>query len=168
MSHAIFSKWLKIRNLISENYWRPVVYYTHARIQKILSEGVRSNSDIAFFCWWGERRSKYHYKRAIIGSPAKCHFNEAIIVPPGKRYFDGVLLMGCILLVGWWWPNIECWLGSFMIFQGIWTSIAKKPYSFVIFQGGGGGGPTPCPPFWIRTMYYITWQTNLYMASEHR
>ena len=23
--------------------------------------------------------------------------------------------------------------------QGIWTSIAKKPYIFVIFQGGGGG-----------------------------
>ena len=27
-----------------------------------------------------------------------------------------------------------------MIFQGIQTSIAKKPYIFVIFQGGGGGG----------------------------
>ena len=24
-------------------------------------------------------------------------------------------------------PNIECWLGSFAIFQGIWTTIAKKP-----------------------------------------
>ena len=24
-----------------------------------------------------------------------------------------------------------------MIFQGIWTSIARKPYIFVIFQGGG-------------------------------
>ena len=33
---------------------------------------------------------------------------------------------------------IECWLGSFVICQGIWTSIAKKPYSFVIFHGGGG------------------------------
>ena len=32
------------------------------------------------------------------------------------------------------------WLGSFVIFQGIQTSIAKKPYIFVIFQGGGGGG----------------------------
>ena len=39
---------------------------------------------------------------------------------------------------GPWWPNIECWLGSFVIFQGIRTSIAKKPYIFVIFQGGGG------------------------------
>ena len=43
------------------------------------------------------------------------------------------------------WPNIECWLG----FQAIWTSIAKKPYIFVIFQGGGVSGPRP--PLWIRT-----------------
>ena len=41
--------------------------------------------------------------------------------------------------------NIECWLGSFVIFQGIWTSIAKKPYSFVIFLCVGYGPPvTPC------------------------
>ena len=33
------------------------------------------------------------------------------------------------------WPNIECWL---VIFQGIRTSIAKKPYIFVIFQVGSG------------------------------
>ena len=32
--------------------------------------------------------------------------------------------------------NIECWLGSFVIFQRIGTGIAKKPYIFVIFQGG--------------------------------
>ena len=31
--------------------------------------------------------------------------------------------------------------GSFVVFQRIRTSIAKKPYSFVIFQGGGGSGP---------------------------
>ena len=45
--------------------------------------------------------------------------------------------------------QIECWLGSFVIFQGIRTSIAKKPYIFVIFQGGGGG-PDPLSPLWIR------------------
>ena len=32
-----------------------------------------------------------------------------------------------------------------MIFKGILTSIAKKPYIFVIFSGGGGSGP-PAPP----------------------
>ena len=33
-------------------------------------------------------------------------------------------------------PGIECWLGSFAIFQGIRTCIARKSYIFVIFQGG--------------------------------
>ena len=37
-----------------------------------------------------------------------------------------------------------CWLDSFVIFQGFRTSIAKKPYIFAIFQGGGGSGP-PVP-----------------------
>ena len=46
-----------------------------------------------------------------------------------------------VLLAGEWWPNIECWLGSFVVFQGIRTSIAKKPYIFVIFQD-----PDPLPP----------------------
>ena len=48
-----------------------------------------------------------------------------------------------------WWPNIEFWLGSFVIFQGIWTNIAKKPYIFLWFFGGGGRIPSP-PPHWIR------------------
>ena len=51
------------------------------------------------------------------------------------------------LKAGWYWPNIECWLGSFLIYQGIWTSIAKKPYIFVIFQVGSG---PPAAPLWIR------------------
>ena len=34
--------------------------------------------------------------------------------------------------------------GQFYDFQGIRTSIAKKPYDFVIFQGGSD--PLPPPP----------------------
>ena len=41
--------------------------------------------------------------------------------------------------------NIECWLGSFVIFQEILTSIAKEPFSFVIFQWVRGV-QTPVPP----------------------
>ena len=52
--------------------------YHHAKIQKILSKG--SNFDNVFFfsfyfSWWREGVSKYHYKRAIIGPPAKRHLN---------------------------------------------------------------------------------------------
>ena len=58
------------------------------------------------------RVSKYQYKRAIIGLQAKRHLN-------------GVSL-ACRL-----WPSFECCLSSFVIFQGIRTSIAKKRYMFV-------------------------------------
>ena len=41
------------------------------------------------------------------------------------------------------WPNIECYLGSFVIFQGIQTSFAKKPYIFCDFSRGS---ERPVPP----------------------
>ena len=65
-------------------------------------------------------------------SGSKYHHESAITIP----------------LVGRWWPNIECWLCSFVIFHGIQTSIAKKPYIFCDFSGEGGWDP--CPPLWIR------------------
>ena len=34
----------------------------------------------------------------------------------------------------------HCWLSSFLIFQGILISIAKKPYIPYDFSGGGGSG----------------------------
>ena len=40
----------------------------------------------------------------------------------------------------------QCWLGSFVIFQGNPTSIAKEPYIFLIFQGRGSGPPALPPP----------------------
>ena len=46
------------------------------------------------------------------------------------------------------WSNFACWLGRLVLFQGILTSVTKKPYILVIFQEGGGG-LTPCPPLWI-------------------
>ena len=43
-----------------------------------------------------------------------------------------------------------------MIFQGILTSIANKPYIFVIFQVG----PDPLHPLWIRA-----WENAIYIVS---
>ena len=95
----------------------------HARIQKVLSEGVQ--------LWQvflgGEGGSKCPYKQAIIG-------------PPARRILNGVLLADR------WWPNIECWLGSFGIFIGSGPILLENPVFFVIFRRGGGGGVrTPCP-----------------------
>ena len=75
------------------------------------------NVFFSFFVDEGVEDPKVHYKWAIIG-------------PLAKRNLDGVSLAGR------WWPNIDCWLASFVIFQRIRTSIAIKPDIFVIFQGG--------------------------------
>ena len=78
-----------------------------------------------FFHMIGDTGSKYCYKQAIIGSPAKHHLN------------------GVQSLAG------RCWLanGSFVIFKWIWTNIMlKNPIFFVIFMGVW----TPVSPLWIR------------------
>ena len=65
--------------------------------------------------------------------------------PASATPFNGVSLAGR------WWPNIECWHGTFVIWQEIRTSIAKEPYSFVIFQRcmrEGVRTPPPPPPLW--------------------
>ena len=52
---------------------------------------------------------------------------RVIIYPPAKR---------C------WWLAQHCIL-ALRFLQGILTSIAKKSYSYVIFQGGGSWSPVP-------------------------
>ena len=43
--------------------------------------------------------------------------------------------------------KLECWLGSFVVFQGILSSIAKKPIFCDFFRKGEGGGfGLPAPP----------------------
>ena len=43
--------------------------------------------------------------------------------------------------------NIDCFLGSFGIFQGIRTSIAKKPFIFCdLSEGSGPPAPSPLDP----------------------
>ena len=72
-----------------------------------------------------------------------------------------------------WWPNIECWLGSIVIFQWILASIAKKPYIFCFFRED----PGPCPhPLRIRTcsvyisaiyQWYYVWIWKLIHSHVH-
>ena len=68
-------------------------------------------------------RSKYHSRRDIIDPQAKCH-----------------LIVNGVSLAFWWWPNTECWLGSFVIFMGSGQVLLKTQYFCDFFFLGGGGG----------------------------
>ena len=74
-----------------------------------------------FFLEWRDDPSKYHYKQVIIGLQA-----NAILMAFCWRADNG--------------PKLDAELVALWFFKGIRTSIAKKPYIFVIFRGGGGGG----------------------------
>ena len=72
-----------------------------------------------------------------------------IIDPPAKHHLNGFRWRADHR-----WPNIECWLGSFIDFSGDPdTTIAKKPYIFVIFLGCRVQTPWPHHPLWIRAWY---------------
>ena len=52
-----------------------------------------------FFVWWREEGSKNHYYRVING----------------------------VSLASRWWPNIECWIGSFVIIRGSGPALLRNP-----------------------------------------
>ena len=115
-------------------------------MQKILSEGVQlwqcSNVVVffnVFYEGWEDRMP------VIIGSPAKHHLNG-------------------VLLVYWWWPNIGCWLGSFMIYQGICTRIEKNPIFLWFFKGGPDPPVPPLDPHMSSMMRY---HLQDFSMSEH-
>ena len=45
-----------------------------------------------------------------------------------------------------WWPNVECWLGSFENFRGSGPVLLRNSIFLWIFRGGGGGGVRPPAP----------------------
>ena len=80
-----------------------------------------SKFDNFFFSWWG------------IEDP-----NTAVNGQSSARQRNAIAM-------AFRWRPDDDWLGSFDFFQGIRTTIAKKPFIFVIFMGGGGSVP-PVPP----------------------
>ena len=109
---------------ISTKYARTALNIVSMRGSRKLCQRGSNFTSFLGFLEGRDDPSKYHYKRAMIGLSAKRHLN-------------GVWL-ACRQ-----WPKIEFWLGSFVIFQGIRTRFAKKPYVFVIFQEGSR---LPVPP----------------------
>ena len=64
--------------------WRMKADFAHKTwlypARKFCPRGGVSNFDNVFFSWWWERGSKHHYKRAIIGMPAKHHLNGVSLI----------------------------------------------------------------------------------------
>ena len=86
----------------------------HARIQKVLSESFLVDGDREYI-------SKYHHKRANIGPLVKRgHLNDVSLA---CRKFPA--------------KNIECWLGSHAIFQGIGPVLLGNPTALRFFRGSG-------------------------------
>ena len=132
-------------------------FFTGARLintrgsRKFCQRGSNSTLKTLFFLVddKGERGSKIPLKAWVI------------IGPLAKRHLNGVLL------VGWWWPVMEYWLGSFVIFQGIRTRIAKKNLYFCDFPGGSGPPVPPLdPPMYKcqltlrQIILYSTWNSQ--------
>ena len=101
------------------------------------------------FCQWGPNYDKVFF----IVDEERDDLNTTKCGPLSARQQNAI--ENGVLLADWWWPNIECWLGSFVIFQGIRTSSAKKSYIFFIFQGGGSG---PAPPYLDQCMATILYE----------
>ena len=81
----------------------------------------RSNHDNFFLVYEG-----WVDPNSTISSPSSAHQQNDITMA----------LWNGVLLTCWWWPNIECWLGSFVIIRGSGPELLRNPICFVIFQGG--------------------------------
>ena len=126
----------------------------------------------------------YHKSDLSEGSDEFAHFARIQkVLPEGVRLWQRFFC--CFFLVdegrdcrtndG---PTFNAGLVTLWFFQEIHTSIARKPFSFVIFQGGGvqtpcppsesahahthSLGPDPMPPLWIRPCAYAQSRQSLY------
>ena len=71
-----------------------------------------------------------------------------------------------------WWPNVECWLGSFENFRGSGPVLLRNSIFLWFFQVGGGGSGTLSPPLdprmgpdYVYTYWDIYWKPILSCAS---
>ena len=97
------------------------------------------------------RRVKYHTDKAIPAQIETVVSNSALttisrLVGGGedsnttKYHLNGVSLV-CQL-----WPNIQCWLGSFMILRGSKPVLLRSPPALQFSRGGGSDPSAPPPP----------------------
>ena len=93
-----------------------------------------------FFYWWGERWSKYNYKQAIIG-------------PPAKRHLNG--------------PILNAGLTTLWLFSGSWPILQRNPI-FCDFSGRVSGPHVPPldPHMHVQSLN-LPWSLNLRLHKLH-
>ena len=64
-----------------------------------------------------------------------------------------------VLLACRWWPNVECWLGSFENFKRSGPVLLRNSIFLLFFRRGRG--PDPLSPLWIRA-----WDRIMYTLIE--
>ena len=79
------------------------------------------------------------------GSRKFCHkgsdFDNIFFIGSKYHYKSAINHLNGVSLACRWWPNIECWLESFMIYRGSAPVLLRNP----IFCDFSGGVWTPCP-----------------------
>ena len=97
----------------------------------------KRNSQLTHRCsQWSKQEACFaHATRVVVFKSMRG--GRAIISPPAKRHLNGVSL-ACL-----WWPNTECWLGSFVFFRGSEPVLLRNPIFLWFFRGGSR---PPVPP----------------------
>ena len=138
---SLFCLWI---HFYSPTQTSPMVIMSqHALTQKVLSEGVQL------------------WQRALVKDEGREDPNTTISGPSTARQRNADNGP----------PKIECWLGSFVIFQGIQTRIAKKPYCFFVWPPAPPPPPPPPPPLdpliASNTILIFHWQIQKHHSNCH-
>ena len=143
-------------------YWRFACFLLHAQMFKLTKHSFLNSIRI----WSGselwQRFFFFFFKGERIQISQKAGHHR----PASETPLNGVSL-AC-----WWWPNVECWLGSFENFRGSGPVLLRNSMFLWFFRWGGRGVPDPLSPLWIRawdrtksTLIEIYWKPILSCAS---
>ena len=144
-------------------YWCFACFLSHAQMFKLTKHSFRNSIRIWSVSELWQRLFFFFLKGERIQISQKAGYHR----PASETPLNGVSL-ACQ-----WWPNVECWLGSFENFRGSGPVLLRNSIFFVIFTGmWGGGGSGPPVPLWIRawdqtmsTLIEICWKLILSCAA---
>ena len=112
-------------------YWCFARFLSHGQMFKLTKHSFLNSIRI-----WSGSELFFFFKGERIQISLKADHHQ----PASETPLNGVSL-ACR-----WWPNVECWLGSFENFKGSGPVLLRNSIFLWFFRGGGGGGPDPLSP----------------------